>query len=214
MVFDLGRRPIAIAHGCSDRITVGVLASLFCRRMSATAGTDFSSKGGAASAAPVDCNVVRFWENVETVWASHEPKTFRVRHQPREYQNITTHSSEIPGGAAVTCSQQFSTKPLRLRRVVFQSSELQTAIAEDGRSCQPVKLSHRVPSSPGGRFLLVAYASCDRVSFSSEPRRPRRRRLLPLVATSAPLEPQFLEVMARSLRKGQQKRPGGHCHMV
>jgi hypothetical protein len=82
---------------------------------------------------------VRFWENVETVWASHEPKTFRVRHQPREYQNIT-HSSEIPGGAAVTCSQQFSTKPLRLRRVVFQSSELQTAIAEDGRSCQPVKL--------------------------------------------------------------------------
>jgi hypothetical protein len=54
-----------------------------------------TSKGGAASTALVDCDVGWFWENVQTLWASHKAETFRACHQGRKCQNIGNDSSRL-----------------------------------------------------------------------------------------------------------------------
>nr|ACR35699.1 unknown [Zea mays] len=140
LVSVLTRHPTA--HGGSDRITVGVLATLFRGRghLLATAGTGFSSKGGAASTALVDCDVRWFWENVQTLWASHEAETFCACHQERKCQTIGNDSS-------------------RLKKSIFQpSSALQIVIAEDTRSCKSFvrgPLDASSPSSPPSRGRVV-----------------------------------------------------------
>uniref|UniRef100_A0A0A9HR86 Uncharacterized protein n=1 Tax=Arundo donax TaxID=35708 RepID=A0A0A9HR86_ARUDO len=96
LVFVLRRHPIA--HRCSNRIIVGVLPDLFRCHMLSITSTDFSSKSSATSSAPVDCNIWWFWENIQTLWASHKAKTFRVctSHQARMIQGIT-HRKKVSG---------------------------------------------------------------------------------------------------------------------
>ena len=79
---------------------------------------------------------------------------------------------------------------LPVRRTSVEKAERERE--REGESRQPrTHLSNRVP--------LDASSSSSTPLVSSQ-QRPRRR-LLPLVATSGPLEPEFLEVITRSLEE-------------